>query len=107
MKIPGTRPYVAPEIFRYGADQLSTASDIWAIGCMGFEFCAGRLLFESEEMVESFVQTGALEPSRAALIQQNQELAYILSGCLNSDPAQRWSIWQLLDQIQRLRQQYS
>ena len=105
-RIPGTRPYVAPEIWKYGADLLTAASDIWAVGCMGYEFFTGRLLFESEEAVDSYVQSSNLDATATTFLQSNPDVFHILSGCLAIDPRQRWSVWQLLDQIGRLRQQY-
>ena len=43
--VPGFLPYVAPEIFQKGASGLTSTSDIWAIGCIGYELCTGLRLF--------------------------------------------------------------
>ena len=42
----GTPVYMAPELFREGAVH-STASDLWALGCVVYECAAGRPPFVS------------------------------------------------------------
>ena len=99
MKIPGTLPYVAPELFKEGADKLSTASDIWAIGCIGYELFTGTRLFESEASVENFVRNSFVDPQHLAALQAFPKILEVLHNCLQPDPRRRWSVWRLLEKL--------
>jgi serine/threonine protein kinase len=100
MKIPGALPYVAPEVLRYGKDKLSIASDIWAVGCIGYELFTGRPLFDSEAMIERFVLTGEVE-LQMDLLQSYPTILEVLQNCLHPDDKKRWSIWILMDHLNR------
>ena len=64
--ILGTLAYMSPEVYQYGKDHLSPASDIWAIGCICYELSCGRQLFETEEMLENYINSGHLDRSHHA-----------------------------------------
>ena len=104
-KIPGTPPYVAPEVLRNGRASLSIFSDVWSVGCLGFEFSTGRKLFESEAVVEEYAETGNIDPAKIALLQRQPDLMRVIEGCLQREPEERWSAWALVDQIERMRQE--
>ena len=101
MKIPGALPYVAPEVLRHGKDKLSTASDIWAIGCIGYELFTGHRLFESETMIERYVLTGEVESTQMDLLQPYPAILEMLQNCVHPDDEKRWSIWILMDHLNR------
>jgi serine/threonine protein kinase len=101
MKVPGTESYVAPEVFREGETALTPAADIWAVGCIGFELFTGTRLFETEAMVDHYVETGYI-PDRQIQLNQLYKLKKIhgvLSGCMVSDPSKRSTIGNLFDQL--------
>jgi serine/threonine protein kinase len=97
--IPGTVPYVAPEIFREGRNALSPASDIWALGCMGYEFITRRRLFENREQIGAYEQTGVLNlsliPSQLGCVHT------AISACLKLDRAQRCNALQFVTYCQQ------
>jgi serine/threonine protein kinase len=93
--IPGTVPYVAPEIFREGRSALSLSSDMWALGCMGYEFMTRQRLFVTKEQVLTYEATGILDLSLIP-----RQLAYVhqaITACLNRDRHQRCSALQFIN----------
>jgi serine/threonine protein kinase len=103
MRIPGTQPYISPEVFQYGRDRLTQKSDIWALGCIGYELYTGRQLFEHEEMLESYIRNMSLDPSHVKQViqmeQREPRMYRIISGCLVIDPDKRIDVWALLGLI--------
>jgi eukaryotic-like serine/threonine-protein kinase len=101
MRVLGTVQYIAPEVFQDGVDALTPASDIWAIGCIGYELFTGNSLFDSEEMVERYVNNTAtyLDPFQRSKLQEVPKMKEILSGCLHPIPLYRWTIWRLIEQL--------
>lgn len=103
-KIPGTQSYAAPELILSGPDYLAAASDIWAVGCIGYELFTGLKLFDSVEAIEAYIQTENLLPAQMNRIMQDPDIFQVLRGCLQIDPNERYSIWTLMDRIQQVRQ---
>jgi serine/threonine protein kinase len=91
---------MSPEVYKYGKDRLSPASDIWAIGCIFYELISGRQLFKTEDMLEHYINTGNIDKKRLGSIRElDSRIISILEGCLKVDPYARISIWALLGQI--------
>lgn len=101
MRVLGTVQYISPEVFRDGADALTPASDIWAIGCIGYELFTGNNFFDSEEMVERYVNnpTTYLDSFQRSKLQGVPKMKDIISGCLHPDPVNRWTVWGLIEQL--------
>jgi serine/threonine protein kinase len=103
MKIPGTQPYISPEVFQYGRDRLTHKSDIWALGCIGYELYTGLQLFENVDMLESYIRNTGFDSSydtQVVLMNQMEPWTYkILSDCLVIDPDKRINVSTLLDLI--------
>jgi serine/threonine protein kinase len=98
--IVGTLAYMSPEVYKYGKNRLSAASDIWAIGCIYYELSSGRQLFETEEMYENYINTGNIGGKHAEFIRNlDPQIITILEGCLNVDPNARINVWTLLGRI--------
>ena len=101
--ILGTLAYMSPEVYQHGRDRLSPASDIWAIGCICYELFCKRQLFETEEMLENYINSGNVDESHNTnlnFIAQNEPLIfYILQGCLVVDSNARINAWTLLGRI--------
>ena len=54
--VQGTVPYLAPEIRLLQKTQATTASDIWSVGCIGYEMCIGlRLSAGHGEEIDRYV----------------------------------------------------
>lgn len=97
MRVVGTVPYVAPEVSRGGEAALTTAADIWAVGCIGYELFTGTRLFETEAMMEHFVNTGYVDPIQLAKLRERPKMFDVLSGCLNPNITMRSTTWKLLE----------
>jgi serine/threonine protein kinase len=95
MRMIGTVQYSAPpEALENG--NLTTAADIWAIGCIGWELFTGSRLFENEPMIQRY-KKGVLhiDPIILSSLEEYPRMHEILSGCLDSRVANRWDIWTL------------
>ena len=103
MRLPGTQPYISPEVFQYGRDSLTQKSDIWALGCIGYELYTGRQLFEHEELLESYIRNMSLDSSHVKQVismeQREPRMYRIISDCLVIDPDKRIDVWTLLGLI--------
>jgi serine/threonine protein kinase len=106
IRIPGTRPYVAPEVLQKGNDALSNASDIWALGCIGAELVTNRRLFETPAALDAFVERHEVDPALNALLQKEEDVTHILGGCMKVDPDERPSIFMLRAELEQLRENY-
>jgi TolB-like protein/lipoprotein NlpI len=84
--VAGTIAYMAPELFRgFPAD---ARSDIWALGVVIYEMCAGRRPFQGRTDFE--LSSAILSMSPPALPEDiDQRLGAVISGCLEKDPAAR------------------
>src|SRR5579859_2813562 len=56
--VPGTYSYLAPELLSLGEQGVSASSDIWAVGCIGYELCIGKKLSENRETLDYHVHHG-------------------------------------------------
>ena len=65
--------YSAPEVLR--SLGISPASDVWALGCLTFELCAGYTLFK-------------------ALFNPRQDVMKDMVAMLGKPPDQIWNVWQ-------------
>ncbi len=57
----GSLCYTAPELFQPGAVQ-STASDLWALGCVLYECAAGRPPFFASDVTSTVLDIQQAEP---------------------------------------------
>jgi len=82
---------------------LSPATDIWAVGCIGFELYTGTRLFEDESIIEHFAVTHELPARQQEFIhlmkKEEPEIFSIISGCLQPDASMRLNISQLQRKI--------
>ena len=106
LKIPGTRPYVAPEVVRNAYEALSQASDIWAVGCIGAELVTNRRLFDTPEMLEDYIANGRVDPLQYGILERHPEIINVLGGCLRVERDSRVSIFDLRAEVERLREQF-
>ena len=106
LKVSGTVSYTAPEVILYGDSGLKPEADIWAVGCIGFEILTGRKLFSSAHMIERYYLIRTLPEEQLLILRQVPDIAGILSACLQVDPNDRWSVWILMESLQRLKKVY-
>jgi serine/threonine protein kinase len=98
-------PYLAPEILTLGRDAVSTKSDIWAVGCIGYEMGVGRSLSENGQYINRHIVEGTM--SRLTIPDFPEglgpEARYVIENCLRWDSNQRCSAENLHSYIQGLK----
>ena len=88
----GTPQYLAPEAIR-GISPVGPATDVYALGAVGWFLLTGREVFEGASAVEICAQHLTAEPqppSKVSRMAVNVELENILLRCLAKDPAERF-----------------
>jgi len=101
--IVGTMPYMAPE--QWGAGDIDARTDIWAVGIILWELCAGRHPLEplSRERLMSVLDLGLPMPSMREHRPDLGPLAGIIDRCLQKDKNGRIpSAKALLDELEAL-----
>ena len=102
--VPGTLSYLAPERLRSEPPtHPTTQSDIWAVGCIGYEMCIAQQLSHgyNREPIRTFISGEPLDLSQLDS-RFSDQVKYIIEQCLQRDPTDRWSALQLCDYIQSL-----
>ena len=89
----GTPAYMAPELFQEGATQ-STASDLWALGCVLYECAAGTAPFVHPSFSE--LVRHILHEDPASLPGASPEFSHLLSRLLDKNPATRMTWAEML-----------
>lgn len=72
---------------------MSKEADIWAVGCIGFELLTGSKLFDSMEMIESYIRTLDLSRTKLASVKADPDIVRMISACLTVDRDRRPSVW--------------
>ena len=96
--VGGTDVYMAPEMVmgqRYGKE-----ADMWAVGCVLFELCAGKFMWEIPGMLGA--QASASPEATQKLLNvvpagYSKDLIEILSSLLSTNPAERPTAEDLLE----------
>jgi serine/threonine protein kinase/formylglycine-generating enzyme required for sulfatase activity len=90
MGISGTPLYMAPEMWR--GEPASRASDIYAIGVLLYELCAGKAPHDGVPIAElpSTVQQRRPRPLAEVVPELPAGLAAVVDRCLMADPAARY-----------------
>jgi eukaryotic-like serine/threonine-protein kinase len=90
----GTPPYMAPEQWR--GEPTTGAADVWALGVLLFEACAGRRPFEANReaaraarLAELAALIGAREAAPALATAVPDALSALVGRCLEKDPERR------------------
>jgi serine/threonine protein kinase len=111
--IIGTNCYVAPEI-RELIRPHTTQSDIWSVGCIGYELCLGvKLSLENRGLLKAHRTNGGRNPGTLTALLASipprfgKPVRAILYECLRWDPRQRCTAPQLHDFIVKNRQNRS
>lgn len=83
----GTAGYMAPEQIR--GKSLDARTDIFAFGCLFFEMCVGRKLFQRENLVDTLHAILSEDP---VLADPNlpPRLEYLIRRCLEKEPEKRF-----------------
>jgi serine/threonine protein kinase len=105
--LPGTLSYWAPEI-RLRTEPSSQFSDIWAVGCIGYEMCLGQQLSHHNNRlaIDNHIQGGPLDFAQIDSQRFGAEVKYIIGECLQWNPSQRCTAFQLREYIRNLFRSY-
>jgi serine/threonine protein kinase len=96
----GSLPYAAPEQIR-NLGAVDHRADIYALGCMMFEFETGRPPFLGKTREELIRQQLFAEPPNIgwSLSKKTMGLSKIVSRCLKKAPADRWQSYEELERV--------
>lgn len=88
----GTPTYMAPEQLDGGGRNITTATDVWALGIILYELLAGHPPFQAESpfALAGRIQTELAKPLRQANSSIHKDLETICMRCLNKDPYLRF-----------------
>jgi serine/threonine protein kinase len=102
--VPGTLSYLAPEVHRNGGMSISTMSDMWAVGCIGYELGMGKKLEGNRHDIDRHIIEGFLKPLDQSLVHGRfgLQVRSIIESCLQWDPTKRCTALQLQKHIEAL-----
>ncbi len=86
----GTPHYMAPEVVKESESEVSTASDVWALGVILWEGLTGKPPFNGASPVEIMCKIIDEEPpSRVGDSAVDRDLLTLARRCMEKDPARR------------------
>ncbi len=94
--IVGTTEYMAPELFR---KEVSTKSDIWALGVLIYELATGYLPFEDKNylFVRQQIEKGSFTNPQLLNPNITHRILDLIQKCLKLNPQQRPDAQQILE----------
>ncbi|MCI0342063.1 MAG: tetratricopeptide repeat protein [Planctomycetales bacterium] len=101
----GTPAYMSPEQARGDVSSLTSATDVWSLGCVLHEMLAGRPPFEGETpaALVGAILTRAAPPLRRLRPDVPRDLGRVLGACLRRETRERYTdVGSLRDDLGRL-----
>lgn len=89
----GTPGYMAPELWKPESARANEQTDIYAVGCVLYELCAGKLPYQAATTAELArrVCSEDAPPLKALAPTADSGLVAIITRCLHRDPRGRYS----------------
>ena len=87
--VPGTLPYMAPELLSREEPSLDPRTDVYALGVTLYELLAGRLPFFSDQPVATMRRILLQDPPAIGLGQEHRDLETIVMQALDKEPRRR------------------
>lgn len=93
--MPGTYRYLAPEVRSNGEASITTMSDVWAVGCIGYEICLGKKLVDNGELLDNYILKGDNDPGTLDKLISSiperfgEDVRTIIRECLRWTPQRR------------------
>ena len=100
--VRGCIEYLAPEILHLRTDQSTPASDMWAVGVIGYEVCLGLELTTTSEQFQEIGAYLSGQPLNLWRIPErfSQTVRHIIQTCMAMDPTVRFTAVRLRAFIQ-------
>ena len=111
-EVPGTYRYIAPEVRLNGETSITKMSDIWAVGCIGYELCLGKKLADNGELLEEHINKGDINRGTLDTLIANiperfgENVRTIIRECLQWTPQRRCPADLLRDHLVYVSQNY-
>lgn len=102
--IAGTPHYMAPEQVAGCKKDISTATDVWALGVILYEMLTGRLPFQADSHSGILREVAEKEPPEPSTIMPtiDRDLQTLCLRCLDKDPSRRLSsAGELAEELER------
>lgn len=98
-EVVGTPEYISPEQITTHAGELTTASDVWALGILLYQMLSGRMPFTASTPL---MILDSIKNSEPQALHCDHDLATLVARCLEKDPARRMrSAAYLADELER------
>ena len=102
--VPGCVQYLAPEFRHFKTVEPTTMSDMWTVGCIGYEMCMGVTLTTDAECfqeIEAHVQGQPLDLRRVPE-RFGQPVCFVIQGCMETAPEKRITAAKLAEDLRAL-----
>ncbi len=85
-EVVGTPEYISPEQITANPGELTTASDVWALGVLLYQMLSGRMPFTASTPL---MILDAVKNSEPLALRCNHDLATIVARCIEKQPSRR------------------
>lgn len=100
--VPGTLPYMAPELLSQASPSLDPRADVYALGATLYELLCGKPPFDASDPVAIMRKILLQEPPKLNLARSDRDLETLVMHALEKEPKRRLQSAELLaDELRR------